>query len=280
VFATVPGVPATPPTSGLVASAVRPDPADLPGWEDGLAWVPERCGSAYQLVPRCADAPGGFVPSRPDAAYHQPVGLRVADECTTLAGPLDLERARRLAEAVTPFAVAREAWSGTGTLADLYPADVVAITGGQNANARLASAAATEVGASAASARVAIGRLEQTAVETSRGQQVHLHVPIRLLPQLDGYVFRGPGGVLYTLAGNVVVADPGYPGTGPAGQAVGATAWAYATSPVQVLLSPLSPITDDSVVVDRAVNTRTVWAARVFAATWDPCVHLATEITI
>jgi hypothetical protein len=86
--------------------------------------------------------------------------------------------------------------------------------------------------------------------------------------------------VLYTLAGNVVVADPGYPGTGPAGQAVGATAWAYATSPVQVLLSPLSPITDDSVVVDRAVNTRTVWAARVFAATWDPCVHLATEITI
>jgi hypothetical protein len=55
--------------------------------------------------------------------------------------------------------------------------------------------------------------------------------------------------------------------------------WAYATSPVTVLKSPLTVIEDPDA-VDPATNTRTTWTSRVFAATFDPCVHLATEITL
>lgn len=271
MFTPVPGVPAAPPASGLVASAARPT---LDRWEQGLAWIPERCGTTYQLVPICDEPATEYTAPRPGAVYYQPVGLRVADECSTLGGPVDLERVRRVAEAQAPFAIARELWDGELTQADTYTA------GAQSGltNAHLASADAETVGGSAAAARVGIGRLEQAALETSHGQPVFLHVPVVLLPQLDGYV-RPVGQQLVTLAGNTVVADGGYPGSGPNGEPVGATVWAYATSPVAVLMSSLDVIADGDA-VDSAVNTRRIWAARVFAATFDPCVHLATEITL
>jgi hypothetical protein len=271
MFANAAGVPAAPPVSGLVASAGPPPTIDR--WESGLAWIPERCATTYQLVPICDEPAVGYEAPRPGAAYYQPVGLRVADQCSTMGGPVDIERVRRVAEAQTPFAIARELWDGELTQTDPY--DV----GGQTvSNAYLASSDAEEVGTGAAEARVAIGRLEQAALESTHGQPVMLHVPILVLPQLHGYV-RAVGQTLVTLAGNVLVADGGYPGTGPAGQAAGATVWAYATSPVQVLTSPLVVIEGDDA-IDPSTNTRTVWAARVFAATFDPCVHLATEITL
>jgi hypothetical protein len=39
-------------------------------------------------------------------------------------------------------------------------------------------------------------------------------------------------------------------------------------------------VTDDPSTVDRGKNTRVTWAATVFAALFDPCVHFATEITL
>lgn len=271
LFTTIPGVPAAPPTHGLVASAVRPD---VQRWEQGLAWVPERCGSPYQLVPWCDVPEVGYVAPRAGAAYHRPVGLRTADECSTLGGPVDLERVRRVAVAQAPFAIARELWEGDLTQTDPYDLDGVSST-----NAYLASPDATVVGASAANHSVGVGRLEQSALEATHGQQVMVHVPVMLLPQLADTV-QPVGNQLITRAGNILVGDAGYPGTGPAGQAVGATVWIYATSPVAVLTSPWVIDTDDTSTVDRATNTRTVWATSVFAALFDPCVHLATEITL
>lgn len=273
MFTTVPGVPAAPPTSGLVASAVRPD---IDRWEQGLAWVPERCATAYQLVPWCDEPAVGYTPPRAADAYYRPVGLRVADECATLGGPVDIERVRRVADAQAPFAVARELWSGELTLVDTYEP----VQGeGARSNPYLASPDADVVGTAAASPLVGLGRLEQAALEATHGQPVMLHIPVLLLPLLAD-ALRPVGNQLLTLAGNVAVADAGYPGTGPARQAVGATAWCYATSPVAVLMSPLRLDLDDVSRVDRAVNTRTTWADRVIAATFDPCAHLATEITI
>ncbi len=272
MFTPTAGVPAAPPALGLVAAAARPT---LDRWEQGLAWVPERCGTSYQLVPLCAD-PTDYEAPRPGAAYYQPVGVRLADECTTLGGPLDEERVRRIAEAQTPFAVARELWTGEGSAGEPY------LIPGDNQpriNAALATDAADTIGTGPASARVAIGRLEQAAVEAAHGQQVYLHVPIAVLPQLDGYLTRR-GQVLYTLADNVVVADAGYPGTGPEGETAGATVWAYATAPVQVLISPLSAIAIDRDTVTARTNTRTAWAERLIAATFDPCLHFATEIEL
>lgn len=272
MFTPTAGVPAAPPVSGLVASAVRPT---IDRWEQGLAWIPERCGTTYQLVPYCA-LPEEYEAPSVGAVYYQPVNLRFADTCTTMNGPLDEDRVRRMAEAQTSFAVARELWTGAGSGDDPYP---IPGDAGDHVNAALASADADTIGGSAAAARVAIGRLEQAALEVSHGQQVWLHVPVVALPQLDGYVVRD-GTQLITLAGNVVVADGGYPGTGPEGEAAGATVWAYATSPVAVLLSELAPIYDDRDTVEHRTNTRTAWTERAVAATFDPCLHLATEFTL
>jgi hypothetical protein len=277
MFANVPGVPAAPPTSGLVAAAVRPDPASLPRWEQGLAWVPERCGTSYQLAPWCAEPDdGAYTRPRAGGAYYRPVEHRHADECSTLGGPLDEARVRRVAEAQSPFVIARELWTGTATIADPHQLD----DGADATNAYLASADADVIGSGGADPLVGFGRLEQAALETSHGQQVYLHVPVLLLPLLRDVVMARVGSQLLTTAGNVLVADGGYPGTGPTGQAVGATAWAYATSPVQVITSPWVIDPNDVSRVDRATNTRTTWASRIFAATFDPCVHLATEITL
>lgn len=271
MFTPVAGTPAAPPVSGLVASAGPPPTLDR--WESGLAWIPERCATTYQLVPWCDEPVVEYDIPRAGAAYYRPVPLRVADQCSTMGGPADIERIRRVADAQAPFAIARELWDGELTQLDPFT------VGGQEVfNAYLASPDAEEVGTSAAEARVAIGRLEQAALESTHGQPVMLHVPILVLPQLHGYVQR-VGQTLITLAGNVLVADGGYPGTGPAGEPAGATVWAYATPPVQVLTSPLVVIEGDDA-VDPQTNTRTVWASRIFAATFDPCVHLATEITL
>lgn len=272
MFTPTAGVSAAPPVSGLVASAVRPS---IDRWEQGLAWVPERCGTSFQLVPYCAD-PANYTAPGTGAVYYRPVDVRFAEVCTTLNGSLDEERVTRVAEAQTPFAIARELWTGAGSLADPYP---IPGDASNHHNVALASATATTIGGSAATVRVAIGRLEQAALETSHGQQVWLHVPVVALPQLDGYVTRD-GDQLVTLAGNVVVADGGYPGTGPAAQAAGATVWAYATTPVSVLMSDLAPIYDDRDTVEHRTNLRTAWTQRAIAATFDPCLHLATEITI
>jgi hypothetical protein len=141
----------------------------------------------------------------------------------------------------------------------------------------VASLDATVVPASADPV-TAFGQLEQAALEASHGQPVMLHVPVAVSWQLALSLYR-VGGQLLTPAGNVVVIDGGYTGSGPAGQAPGATVWAYATAPVAVLMSPITFI-DGTEAVDRQTNNRTVWGSRVFAATFDPCVHLATEITL
>lgn len=278
-FAYVPGVPAAPPTSGLVAAAVRPDTSapEWEHWELGLSWTPERCGTNYQLAPYCQEPPGGYEAPRAGAAFYQPVEHRHADECSTLGGPLDAERVRRVADAQSPYVIARELWTGEASAADPY---TVQNGTGTAVNAHLASDVADVVGASAADPLAGFGRLEQAALEASHGQQVYLHVPVLLLPQLRDVVQARVGSQLITIAGNVLVADGGYPGTGPEGQAVGATAWCYATSPVAVLTSPWDIDPDEQSRVDRATNTRITWASRVFAATFDPCVHLATEITL
>lgn len=278
MFAFVPGVAATPPAYGLVASAVRPDPALDPAWEKwelGFGWVSERCGSGWQLTPWCGVPDAGYVPQRGGSAYYRPVEARFADECSTLGGPLDEERVRRLVDATTPHAVATELWGGGGTLAD--PFDVLGDS--DLSNPHLASPDAELVGSGGSDPLAGIGLLEQEALERSRGQQVFLHVPIRALPPLNGYVTR-VGSQLITLAGSVVVADPAYTGTGPNGEPVGTSVWAYATTPVVVLTSPTVIHGPDSVRVERSRNSRITWASRLIAAAFDPCVHLATELTL
>ena len=272
MFATVTALRAAPPTTGLVASA-PPALDDGARWESGLAWVPERCGIGWQLVPWCSNTdPAVHQPDTAGAAYCRPVGARFAVACSTLGGGVDSERVRRVVEATSPFVVARELWDGA-----LGQTEPFTIRGETYRNARLADPSAEIVGTGGADLLPALGRLEQAAVEASMGQRVMLHLPVRLAARLGEFT-RRVGADLLTRSDNLVIADAGYPGTGPTGQAVGATAWAYATTVAVVRQSRIDLIDDPAATVDRAVNTVTVWASRVFAATFDPCVHFTTQI--
>ena len=256
-------------------SADRPPDDPNTRWEDGFGWVPERCGYGYQLLPWCSpDDPDAFTPGGRDIVYYRPPGVRFALECTTLSGALDTEALRRGAEAATPYVIARELWTGEAGATDTWT------LGGQTyTNPALATPTATEVTTSATSYAGLLAALEYEAAAANEGQQIMIHLPIMLSGPLAEYVDK-VGNQLITRSGNLVVLDAGYPGTGPNGETVGATAWAYATSKVQIRTTPLQMITDPRVTVNRATNTITAWAERVFAATFDPCVHYTTEITI
>lgn len=274
MFEPVQGVLAAPPTTGLVVSADRPNDTDR-RWEQGLSWIPEGCGIGYQLVPWCTTAnPDAYTPDRPGAVYYRPPGVRFARQCTTLGGELDTEALRRLATATTPFVIARELWDGA-----IGQTDSWVIRGVTYTNQRLADPTATTVTPVATGLRDVLAALEHEAVDAARGQQVMIHLPTLASGSLLDYV-RRVGSNLLTNQDNQVVIDAGYPGTGPNGEPVGATAWAYATTKVQVRTSPLEVIVAPSQTVNRATNTVTAWADRVFAATFDPCVHLAVEITL
>lgn len=66
------------------------------------------------------------------------------------------------------------------------------------------------------------------------------------------------------------------PGVAPAGADA---LTAYATGPVQVRYADLDTLELPGQVVDRTTNRYTVYGERLFAATFDPCLHLSAEVT-
>lgn len=233
-------------------------------WENGLAWRPEYCITAQGFSP-CGDVVGKPVDPAVGVQYYIPPAYRVRDFCTTLGGLLDEDRVRRQAEAIASFEVAQELWTGALTVAN---PDI--INGAPHTNLRLASTDATiVVGTGTLAER--LGQLEESARRVALGQQVFLHVPIHMITPIANLLTR-LGQTLYTALGSVVVADAGYPGTGPAGTG---TTWMYATGPVQTRLSTVNVEFQPSETINRKTNRQEIWADRQFAATFDPCIHMA-----
>lgn len=259
-------IPAAAPTVSLLSSALRPN--DGARWEGGFAWQPERCITSQGFGPcEDPDAPD-FDPEGGEVQYHFPVGYRVRNYCSTIGGPLDEERVRRQAEAVASFEIAKELWTGATSAANpgVDPTDGVTPL----VNAHLASTDATTVVGTGTFAE-RLGQLEEAARVAANGQQVFLHVPIHLITPVANLLTRR-GQTLYTALDSVVVADAGYPGTSPAGAA---GAWIYATGPVAVRMTEIDLEFDPTATIDRRINRQEIWAGRLFAAIFDPCVHLA-----
>jgi hypothetical protein len=274
-FQPVEGVHAKPPRLGLLASAVAPD---NPGerWEQGFAWRPEICIEP-QTFSQCQDIGSFPTPDPEDLVYCRPPAFRVVHICPTRqVRDVDLDKARRQCDAATDYAVAAELWSGTETQTDPY----VTPTGTQTMNYWLASSTATQINSGTAytSPAEALGALEQAARAASRGQQIFIHMP-STMAQLDPYNFRREGSLLLTEQDSVVVVDAGYPGTGPTGALPAAAVWIYATGPVTVRTSTIDVLDTEVQTINRGMNTREIWAQRYFAATFDPCVHFAAQVS-
>jgi hypothetical protein len=117
------------------------------------------------------------------------------------------------------------------------------------------------------------------------------------LSNLDGVTVTGSAGGPYTVTFPVSMGNPAQMtasgagltgGTTPGVNVVTATpyvaptveagTWVFATGPVQVRLTPVDVIDDPAETVDRETNRQEIWAERLFAATFDPCVHLAMNV--
>lgn len=210
LFQPVPAVEAQRPQSGLVASALTPPTDDL-RWRGGMSWRPERCPSARAFDASCGiESPfaAAFGAGEGGLAYYVPPAFRVEDECFTRVGGVDEARARRQAEAVTSYMIARELQDGAITRAN--PFDTPDAT--NQTNAYLASSLAV-VEPGTWEAHAGLGRIEELARQDALGQDVYIHMPVRYVPLMqNNLVMRG--NLLYTQTGARVVADPGYTGTG------------------------------------------------------------------
>jgi hypothetical protein len=205
-----------------------------------------------------------------EVVYYLPPAFRVEESCRTSSGDTgQLERVRRQAVAVSSYMVARELWTGERTQLNPYtnPEGVVTQT-----NAWLASPAATLI-TGAFDPYDGLGELEETARRAALGLDVFIHVPIEVVPLIANAVIQ-VGNLLKTETGAIIVADAGYLGTDQAGALIANRRFIYATGPVQVRL-------DDVVaeeLVEHRTNTRKATADRIFAATFDPCIHYGLAI--
>jgi len=213
VFAPIQPVQAKPPTTGLVVSAITPSEAD-DRWQGGISWRSERCPEARGFDP-CAvgeDIFGDPLGVGGDGlVFYRPQAFRVEDRCSTRSGSSarDETRVRRQAVAATSFFVARELESGALSAANPYDN----LDGDQQSNAYLGMPSGEIVDGEWDPAD-GLGQLEEAARQAQLGQDVFLHVPVRLITRLgDHLVQQGP--LLFTRTGARVVADAGYTGTGP-----------------------------------------------------------------
>lgn len=258
VFAYVQPVQAAPPTTGLLVSAVRPS-GDR--WEQGFSYRPERCVE-WDGVSSCAPHDKEWGLDQNDIVHYVPNGFAVADFCTTLDGLRDAERLARQVEAITSRVVAQELW--TGAISTEFPGEV---NGAAYVNPFLDNGDATAVPGTFATPEVALAALEGAALRAANGQQVFLHVPPEWPLVIDN--LRRVGGLLLTPLDSVVVADAGY----PAGNE------AFATGPVAVRLSSIETVTEPDQTIDRTTNRQRIIGERLFAAVFDPCVHLSVAVT-
>lgn len=196
-------------SANLLATAVPPASPD-DRWANGFAFAGETCPQ-LQVFAACAD-PGDTDGTLSAPVFVQPSAYRLKDVCSTnqLGRDQHLARLIRQSEAVASFAVARELWTGAGTLAAPFPAPA---PDGATQNPYLADGNATVL-TGATSPLDALGYLEQSARAQTKGQQVLLHVPIRYATQVAAQLQR-VGNEVRTLTDAIVIADAGYSGEGP-----------------------------------------------------------------
>jgi hypothetical protein len=264
--------PLTAPPHSLLRAADTTRDAD-PDWEKGLQYVPEAPGGYVARASWCSDAAAADVEhltTVPDTVDYEPWEAEFRDPCELTVGYRAEEvtaRLRRVADASESFVIARELWTGEVARAFGLP------------NAYLANGP-TVVSAGPVSPKRGIGLLEAAVGEALMGQQATFHVSRAARPYF--YELVKVGNLLYTNLDNLIVADAGYPGTPPDGEAAAdGVAWIYATGQVVIRRSPLMMFASaDAEVVDPANNRRYRRASKLVAATCDPAVLFAVPVTL
>lgn len=277
--------PAQPPRYGLIAAAAIAE--DQARWEMGATWEPEGCGigdaGPYDCSPLAArdDAANGG-----GAVIARPILLWAIDSCSTMGSTSRdwIGRARRALEASQSFQLAQEMWTGaiaTGAGSEtpfLADAETVVLEAGDP----------VPLGD-------ALPLLEFASGRCAHGRRMMFH----MATQIEGLLRDGgsqqiqrDGALLTTDLGNIVVADAGYPGTGPdsAGGSGGADVgnhWLYSSAVVQVRLGAVETFPrslDDArelaAMTNRPTNDATAWAQRPGLYQLEPCCRFAVQTDV
>lgn len=252
-------------------------------WENGIAYEITTDGLFAHVHDACdyTAAGGNTIGNAPGTAgsattiYAQdfaPFVIEGTDGCRSSLGLTPEERKARAVEALellTPKAVEREFWTN-------------GFTGVNTAgNKSLQNSPTTTLLAGAAvKPRRGLAALEQALADDGAGTlgAVHVTRDVLSLLRLDMDPNGGDSdGVLYTPGGNMLIGGVGYTGNGPASAGANTArtaghAWAYATGPVAVHLSPIQVSDTPSMVtgpvgVESFHTTNTlVYTAERFAA--------------
>lgn len=227
--------PITPPKMGLLAAASVSESTTIGGarwgWA-GVEWRPEMLDDAADAFgARALKCVTSSLTSTglPTNEQAFPFMVFAADPCPSTIDDADVAdkrdrqaRARRLLAATRSAAVAKEFWSGA--------ISTVEATG----NTWLKKAGSTVVGASAKPAR-ALAELDQAIATNLANNRGMIHCRVLVLDLLvQAMAVRREGNLWLTPFDNIVVADAGYDGTGPAGGE-----WMFATTPVEVAFGPV-----------------------------------------
>ncbi len=271
---------ATTPGMGLLAT-VSPDyPAG--NWPEGVAWTEPAVG-LLQLIDPCDPDPPAFpddTDTRSRVVFARSMSFRTRYWWQGRPQDFDDAAAESFARSMSSAAVARELWTGEGTQARPYliPRALGGTTSADHTNAYLADGdSATVVGGGPYAPAEALALLDGFAHRALQGTRTPvLHCTPEVLAMAAQYL-TVTGSTVRTINGSVVVADAGYPGTGPA-DATGQ--WAYATGPVGVRLSPINTETAPTATVEHQYNRRTVWADRTFQVGFDAGCHLAIRVDL
>jgi hypothetical protein len=211
-----------------------------------------------------------------------PVAIRVLDECTTLGSPDLAARARALLAQVESAAIAREFW--TGELAALAAANSTGtVQADWQASRHLTGTATNDLTplTGPVTPLAGLARLEDAIGAATAGAPATVHMTRRALTHLvQPAGLRREGGLILTALDTRVVADAGYPGTGPTGgSAPTGTAWLYASARPTIWRSAAEVIGSPAEQLDRATNHITT-AAEEYVLTALAHTVFAVRVTL
>lgn len=286
-----PGFVALPNT--LWDAAQQPEPGG-PHWQQGVTWE-EWCGGGGTVMDECLAVTGTdgsptaqtsltgnvFQTNRGATAFT----VYAEFDCSPVGQDSEVNQAEAALLRSEAYQVSRAFWTGAaGTTADgaattVWPHLASDTTLDDPQGIRLQTAASPLV-TGGDDAAVVLGALEAQLAVCYGGEGV-IHVPYTVLPSLAArQLVRADGvGRLRTLAGNLVVAGPGYTGSGPDGSAPAAgTSWIYATGALFGYRSGVF-VRQFPDTFDRSENTVRALASRTYLFGFE-CCHLAALLNL
>lgn len=277
-FVTVPTPPLVAPRISLLTSADIV--SDTPRWEGGYGYNPETCDLAH--LDTICPTPGayGLTANDCDPIEINPFYIYAADKSSTFNRKTRdfYGRALRNLTSSESHLLEQELMSNTLGLPNPYILDPLL--------------AKTTVTTAAAPPWEALALIEQAASALS-GERILIHVRPHVLVQLAAStIIRREGNVWLTPLDNIVVPGRGYPGTGPAGQAVTASSeWIYATGRVEIRRGAIeflpekiegtedNPFGIPASAINRSNNDIVVAAQRIVSVAFNPnCGVFAAEV--